>query len=184
MTQYHELTEKLWKTFATKGGYDSDDDRLDYNRKILGLEEVVEPENPPPFWECKKHHSSGYAKGGCYLCVLDGTKPTTEEKKWCEHLMWMECPMRGWHFRRDESCTWQWIQQEFAKYPCPICGTPRPKELSLVERVADAIATKTTSILWHHDKEGLDERVDVILKHRIIEAAQAAIKVMRENSSI
>lgn len=67
--------------------------------------------------------------------ILGLTDEKPEQKQsWCEHFKWMQCPMVGWHFRRNESETWQWVQQEFTKYPCPICGTPRPTQKPLVDK--------------------------------------------------
>lgn len=100
-------------------------------RKILGLSEKPEPV-----------HSDGYITvcslgKNCNICNKP-TQPVKEE--WCKHCLPHDSKKISGFFDKDgyAYCDGYFERMDYWK-SCPICGTPRPKKLSLAEKFKDIL---------------------------------------------
>ena len=95
-------------------------------------------------------------------------KEEVKVEKWCEH---------GEQFIR-----WFHNGKEQIRF-CPICGTPRPKEIGLREKLVEKFEEVSTHMLWYHDKEGRKSKEQVIPKAQFHYIADIAIQTLKDHLS-
>ena len=104
--------------------------------RILGL--YPEKEEPSYCFACKKSHPVNTA------CV-----PQEEKREWCEHIVWYDSRWARLNdaYKTNKDMRYRYIER--GQMFCQICGTPRPKSLSLAEKFNGLIGGFTTN--WPRD---------------------------------
>jgi len=97
-------------------------------------------------------------------------KEEVKVEKWCEH--------RG----IVPDGTGEYYSDHNWKF-CPICGTPRPKEIGLREKLVEKFEEVSTHMLWYHDKEGRKSKEQVIPKAQFHYIADIAIQTLKDHLS-
>jgi len=170
MTEYHELTEKIWGRFNLDVvnqivkeylSEKSEEIKTGINmiapnqtvvpdvESILGLHKGTESKEEIQPHECMFSNVTGL----CGTCNRPhpSSQPQPEQGKWCEHIKWQQY---GKSSSGYPGGYWGYI----VGYPqnicdnksvgswkqCPICGTPRPQQQSFRDRLEIAIGDNNT----------------------------------------